>query len=193
MVVSWLPLLMAFVAQSPTPQPGAAAATHPGLERIVIDNEAQRAEWSMRLARMVRGGTLRLREQRGKPPAPQDQWYIQLHRGVPVEGAEVWRKVEGTTLVAAEGTIFNDITIDPVPKLTRKEILEAIAALEPGTPGPSRPPDLVVLPTEGGGFALAYRARVFTGTTLTTYYFDAATGAVILRQDAPSMPPPASR
>jgi hypothetical protein len=191
MVVSWLPLLLALVAQSPAPQPVAEAPAHPGLERIVVDTETQRAEWSTRLTRMVRIGALRLREQRGTPPAPRDQWYLQLHKGVPVEGGEVWRRVEGTTLVAAEGTIYNDIRVDPVPRLTRKEILEAIAALEPGRLGPSRPPDLVVLPTADGGFALAYRARVFAGTTLTTYYLDASNGAVILKQEAASMPPPA--
>jgi hypothetical protein len=193
MPVAWWLLVVALAAQSPSPQPGAPSSAHPGLERIVAETDAQRAEWATRLTRMVRVGALRLREQRTASPSQRDQWYIQMHKGVPVEGGEVWSRTDGATLVAAEGTIYRDITADPVPKLTRREILDAIAALEPGTLGPSRPPDLVVLPTAEGGYALAYRARVFSGTTLTTYYLDAATGAVVLKQAAASMPPPASR
>ena len=193
MVPLWLPLLAALVAQPPAPDSGGTAPAHPALERIVVESDAQRADWSVRLARMIRVGALRLREQRGTPPAPRDQWYVQLHKGVPVEGGEVWRRVEGTTLVAAEGTIYNDIRIDPVPKLTRKEVLEVIAGLEPGSPGPSRPPDLIILATADGGFVLAYKTRVSAGTRLTTYYLDTSTGAVILKQEAPPMPSAASR
>jgi hypothetical protein len=191
MPVAWWPLVAALAATAQPPPPQAPA--HPGLERVVIETDAQRAEWEARLTRMIRTGALRLRERSARPPAQQDQWYVQMHKGVPVEGGEVWRRSDGTTLVAAEGTIYKDITIDPVPKLTRKEILDKVAALEPGTLGPSRPPDLVVLPTAEGGYALVYRARVFSGTTLATYFLDAATGAVVLREEAPSMPPPASR
>jgi hypothetical protein len=190
MLVAWWPLVAALVAAQPPPP---QAPAHPGLQRVVVETDQQRAEWQPRLARMIRAGALRLREQRALPPGQQDQWYVQMHKGVPVEGGQVWRRSDGTTLVAAEGTIYKDITIDPVPKLTRKEILDKVAALEPGTLGPSRPPDLVVLPTAEGGYALVYRARVFSGTTLATYFLDAATGAVILRQEAPPMPPPASR
>jgi hypothetical protein len=191
MLAAWMPLVVALTLAAPQPAPPAAG--HAGLERVVADTEAARAEWAPRLARMIRAGALRLKEQRAVPPTQRDQWYIQLHRGVPVEGAEVWRRIDGTTLVGAEGVIYKDIDINPVPKLTRKEILDALGALEPGTPGPSRPPDLVVLPTAEGGYALAYRARVFTGVRLTTYYLDAATAAVIVKEEAPPAPPPASR
>lgn len=180
------------LASAGQPAPQSTVATHPGLERIVVETDAQRSAWSTRLARMVRTGALRVRDERAPTPAQRDQWFIQLHKGVPVEGTEVWRRTEGATLVAAEGVIFNGIAVNPVPRLTRTEILAALAALVPGTLRPSRPPDLVVLPTADGAYALVYRARLFTGTALTTYYLDANTGAVLLKQEAPA-PPPASR
>ena len=96
-------------------------------------------------------------------------------------------------LTEAEGTIYEKIAIDPVPKLTRGEIMVAVTALLPGSAGPSRPPELVVLPTAGGAYVLAYRARVFDGSQLVVHYLDASTGAVVLSQATPDGPPPVAR
>jgi hypothetical protein len=186
--VTWLAVML-----QPPPVPGTAAA-HPGFERVAVETAEQRAAWETRLARMVRTGALRVRERRaGTAPGTQDQWLEQLHRGVPVHGAEVWRRLEGQSLVAAEGALYKDVDINPVPKLTRTEIVDALALLVPGTLGPSRPPELIVLPTPDGRYALVYRARLFTGTALTTYYLDADTGAVVLSEEAPGAPEPARR
>lgn len=187
--VTWL--IAAMLQPAPAPGP---PTPHPGLERVAVDTDEQRAAWETRLARMVRTGALRVRERRpGSAPGTEDQWLVQLHRGVPVQGAEVWRRLAGQSLVAAEGTLFKDVEVDPVPKLTRAEIVDALALLIPGTLGPSRPPELIVLPTPDGRYALVYRARLFTGTTLTTYYLDADTGAVVLSEEAPGAPEPARR
>jgi hypothetical protein len=192
MMVAAVTWLVAVLLQ-PAPAPGTAPA-HPGLERVAVETAEQRTAWESRLARMVRTGALRVRERRqGTAPGRQDQWLVQLHRGVPVQGAEVWRRVEGQSLVAAEGTLFKEVDVNPVPKLTRTEIVEALAQLAPGTLGPSRPPELIVLPTPDGRYALVYRARLFTGTALTTYYLDADTGAVVLSEEAPAAPEPARR
>jgi hypothetical protein len=101
--------------------------------------------------------------------------------------------MEGPSLVAAEGTLFKDVDVNPVPKLTRTEIVDALAALLPGTLGPSRPPELIVLPTATGAYALVYRARLFTGTKLTTYFLDANTAAVLLTEESPGAPEPEKR
>ena len=182
--VAWL--VTAMLQPTPAPVPG---TTHPGLERVVVETVEQRQAWGTRLARLVRAGALRVREQRaGTAPNTRDQWLIQLHRGVPVHGAEVWRRMEGRSLVAAEGTLFNGVDVNPVPKLTRTEIVDALATLVPGTLGPSRPPELIILPMTTGAYALVYRTRLFTGTALTTYFLDANTGAVVLTEDAPGAP-----
>jgi hypothetical protein len=175
-------------AQTPAPP-----SPHPGLVRVTTETPEARAQWDRRLARMVKAGALKVREQRAaSPDAPRDQWLDQLHKGVPVVGAEVWRRLEGGVLVAAEGTIYERIAVNPVPKLTRAEARAAVTALVPGSLGPSRPPDLVVLPTAEGGYVLAYRARVFNGTELLVRYLDASSGAVVLTEPAVA-PPPAAR
>ena len=179
-------VLPAAHAQAPAPSP-----PHPGLVRIQADTPELRAEWDRRLARMLRSGALKVREERtATPNGPRDQWLDQLHKGVTVVGARVWRRLEGGTLTAAEGSVFEKITIDPVPKLTRAEARVAVTALAPGSAGPSRLPDLVVLPTQAGGYALVYRARVFSGTELVVHYLDASTGAVVLSEVEPAAPPP---
>ena len=64
--------------------------------------------------------------------------------------------------------------------------------------GPARVPQLVVLPLEDGSFALAYTVRVFEGATLSRYFVDARTGALVrkrgelMHQAAPRAPAPAS-
>jgi len=175
-------------------QTNAPDAPHPGLVRVQADTPQSRAEWDRRLSRMVATGALKVREERAtSPTGPRDQWLDQLHKGVPVVGAEVWRHLEGGVLTSAEGTIYEKIAIDPVPKLTRAEILVAVTALVPGSAGPSRPPELVVLPTANGSYALVYRARVFTGAELVVHYLDASTGVVVLSETAPDGRPPIAR
>ena len=180
-------LLLATAAQSPTP----AAQVHPGLVRITTDTPETKASWDTRLARMVRTGALKVREQK-LTGAIRDEWLVQLHRGVPVAGAEVWRRFDGTALSSAEGVIYEKIAIDPVPKLTRDEARDAVIALTPGSAGPSRRPELMVLPTSDGKYVLVYRMRVFDGTTLTTRFLDASTGAVVL-SEASQSPQPAAQ
>jgi hypothetical protein len=182
------------MAASATAQPPSPAVPHPGLVRVQADTPEARAKWDRRLAAMVKVGALKVREQRAtSPTAPRDQWLAQLYKGVPIVGAEVWRRVEGGVLTAAEGTIYEKIVVNPVPKLTRAEARLAAAALVPGSPGPSRPPELVVLPTAAGGYVLAYRARMFTGAELVVYYLDASTGEVVLSETVTGAPPPVAR
>ena len=182
------------VAASANAQSRPPALPHPGLVRVHADTPEARAQWDQRLAGMVKVGALKVREERApSPTAPRDQWLGQLHKGVPIVGAEVWRRLEGGLLTAAEGTIYEKIKVNPVPKLTRAEARLAVAALVPGSPGPSRPPELVVLPTAAGGYVLAYRARTFTGAELVVHYLDASTGAVVLSEAATGAPPPVAR
>ena len=182
------------VAASANAQSRLAALPHPGLVRVHADTPEARVQWDRRLAGMVKVGALKVREERAPSPTePRDQWLAQLHKGVPIVGAEVWRRLEGGQLTAAEGTIYERVKVNPVPKLTRAEARLAVTALVPGSPGPSRPPELVVLPTAAGGYALAYRARMFTGAELVVYYLDASSGTVLLSEPVTGAPPPVAR
>jgi hypothetical protein len=147
------------------------------------------SEWDRRVAQMISRGELKLREEQpAEDGVHHDQWYQQLHKGVRVEGGDVWRQIEAGKTTALEGTIFSGITVNPVPKLTRDEVLAAFQALTPDGAGPSLPPELIVLPKADGTYVLAYRARVFTTAGAAIYALDASTGAEVMREEEAAAP-----
>jgi hypothetical protein len=168
------------------------AQTHtaPGTRETIEATEGPAiSEWDARVTQMIRRGELKLREdQPSEDGVHRNQWYQQLHKGVRVEGGDVWRETEGGKTTAIEGTVFSGITVNPVPKLTRAEALTAFLALTPDGAGPSLPPELVVLPKPDGSYVLAYRARIFTATGATVYALDASTGAEISREEEQAAP-----
>jgi hypothetical protein len=165
--------------------PGAAGAR----ETIEANEGRALLEWDRRVSQMIRRGELRLRdEQPSDDGIHQDEWYQQLHKGVRVEGGDVWRQTEGGKTTALEGSIFTGIVVNPVPKLTRDEALTAFQALTPDGAGPSLPPELIVLPRPDGTFVLAYHARIFTAGGATVYALDASSGAEVMREDEAGPP-----
>lgn len=169
-------------------QPDSGEKGNPQVERVQGDTAEALAEWDRRIPQMVRTGALRLREEREQPDGARDQWFDQLHRGVPVESGSLWRRVANRSTQAISGTLYRDIRVDPVPKLTRAEAEAAIQALAPERLGSSLPPDLLVLPKEDGAYVLVYRSRVFSGTGLVTYYVDATTAAIVRSDEMPGPP-----
>jgi hypothetical protein len=146
-------------------------------------------EWDRRIVQMIRRGELKLREeQASEDGVHHDEWYQQLHKGVRVEGGDVWRQTQGGTTTALEGTIFSGIAVNPVPKLTRDDALTAFRALTPDGAGPGLPPELIVLPKSDGTYVLAYRARIFTTAGATVYALDASTGAEVMREEETAAP-----
>lgn len=180
--------LVALGADAASAQPAPGRNENPQAERVQGDSAEFLAEWHKRIPQMLRTGALRLREEREQPDGARDQWFDQLHRGVPVEGGSLWRRLVNGSTQAIDGTLYRDIRVNPVPKLTRAEAEAAIQALAPERLGPSLPPELLVLPKEDGTYVLVYRARVFSGTELVTHYVDATTGAIV-RSDAMPGPP----
>jgi len=161
---------------------GQAAAPNVPNGAVIIETptDAARIEWEKRVAQMIRHGQLKLREEQISPDqTKRDQWFVQLYKGVPVIGAEVWRQMEARKAVALEGTFYTGIDINPVPKLTRLEAQDALAAQAPDSPGPSLPPTLGILSRPDGTFVLVYQGRVFANGTVTLYSLDAKTGAVV--------------
>jgi len=166
----------------------ASGTTPPHVERVQGDTPGTLAEWDRRIPQLVRNGSLRLREEREREDGGRDQWFDQLHRGVPVEGGSLWRRVVNGTTQAIDGTLYRNIRINPVPKLTRAEAEAAIQALAPDQLGSSLPPELLVLPDADGSYVLVYRSRVFSINGLVTHYVDATTGRIV-RSDAMPGPP----
>lgn len=141
-------------------------------------------DWDRRVAADVRAGDLRRRSVRADTllPGRSHERFDQYVRGVRVYGADLARQIDdrGQT-VSVFGTLYDNITIPVVPSLGQAEAKRRIEALGSATLGESRQPELVILPTDGGRFVLAWHERIFSPSTgtLTAYFLDAHTGAVV--------------
>jgi hypothetical protein len=189
-LITLVPLL-AGQTKKPIAGPASDPPTPSSPEPVLIETptEAARAEWDKRIASMIRHGQLKLRdEQVSADHTKRDQWFVQLYKGVPVIGTEVWRQLEAKKTVAVEGSFYTGIDLNPVPKLTRREAQDALAALAPDSPGPSLSPTLGILPRPDGTFVLVYQGRLFANGAVTLYSLDASTG-VVVQQDADPGPP----
>ena len=161
------------------------AAAVPKAVAISTANEASLVDWDRKVSRLVKSGDLKLREEKPSDDGTRrDEWFVQVHKGVPVLGTEVWRQAEGRKTIAIEGSIYSSIPLNPKPKLSLEEARVVFITLAKGGPGPSQPPALVILP-QPDRFVLVYQARVLTGTDLTLYSIDASTGEVIASEPDP--------
>jgi hypothetical protein len=157
-------------------------ARHPGLVTINAADGAARDEWAGRVARMLAAGSLRVRETANDTMVPgrSHQRLSQLYKGVPVFGGEVTRQLEGKRTISVFGTLYEDVRLDPVPKLTTTEAADVFQKLAGALLGPSRTPELIILPTDDGGYRLTYRARIATADDVMMYFIDANTGETVL-------------
>ncbi len=94
-------------------------------------------------------------------------------------GADVVRQTAAGQTVSVLGTLYENIDLDPTPALSRDAAVARVARLTGVTLGPSRQPELTVLPKPDGGYALTWRARVFARGDLRVYFLDARTGDVV--------------
>ena len=107
----------------------------------------------------------------------------QYYRGVRVFGGEVVRETDGRLTLSIAGTLYGPILLDTTPTLEPGEAV-AIFEREAGVPlGPRVAPELVILPTEDGAFALAYRVTAFVNHSLPVMFVNARSGAIELRYD----------
>lgn len=153
--------------------------------RIAATAAPELGAWDAELARMLRAGDLRARQVRDDTLLPgriherMDQYF----KGVRVFGGDVARQLEGSRTLSVFGVVYRDIDLDPTPKLKPEE---AQAVIEKRAGAPLRPgatPELVVLPRDGGGYALAYREETFARGALRMCFVDARTGEVLLEYD----------
>ena len=157
-------------------------------ERLAPATTDALGEAAARVAGLVRSGVLKLREARDGPDGRRDEWFVQVHQGVPIVGGGVWRRTVNGTVSALDGTIYPAPQLTTRPKLSGDQVREAFARLAPGGLGPSLDPELVILPLADRGYVLAYRARVFTGEGLTLHYLDAHTGRRVHEEREPGPP-----
>ena len=164
-------------------QPQSAERPHPGLVTVNAESAEQAAGWDARITQMLRRGELRLRET--TPDALVEgrthQRLAQLYKGVPVFGGDLSRQIENRRTISVFGTLYENITLNPVPKLTTAEAAEIFGRLSGGGGlGPARTPELIVLPTDDGRYVLTFRARLATRGDVVMTFIDANTGEPVL-------------
>ena len=139
--------------------------------------------WDAQITRMLRDGQLRSRGEEadlqleGRSHERLDQY----HNGVKVFGGELVRQADGGQAVSVFGLLYTGIGVDVEPALSPRDAAAIVEEMTGATVGPELAPELVVLPTDAGGYVLAYRLRVLTADDLAVFFIDAATGGVALR------------
>ncbi|MGE3513475.1 MAG: M4 family metallopeptidase, partial [Vicinamibacterales bacterium] len=151
--------------------------------RLAAQDALELRVWDATVDRMDRDGTLRLRERRDDPllDGRTHERFDQYHMGVRVLGGDVSRQLADNLTTSIFGAMYEGIDIDDVtPVLSASDARTAIANAASAELPDSYEPELIILPRDAGGFALAYTGRAFGPDGLSRYFIDARTGAVLL-------------
>ena len=152
---------------------------------VTAANPAGLRQWNDRVNRMIQDGDLRVRQilEDTLIPGRAQERLSQYHEGLPVFGGDITRQTDGGLTLSIFGTAYTDIDLDPTPGLSADEAKVIIETLAGAELGPTRIPELVVLPRdEAGGYVLTYHERVMSTTGLTAYFIDAHSGDLVLQR-----------
>ncbi len=140
-------------------------------------------QWDAAVNDMLRAGQLRLRETRGDEliAGRTHERFDQLHRGVRVWGGDITRQIDRGIAVSLFGALYDDLTLNVEPTLSPEEARDIVSTLAGGVDLGNRIPELVILPLDGGGYALTYRCQAVTPADASVYFIDAIDGAVRLK------------
>jgi thermolysin len=163
--------------------PARPTAQSGGLRTVSVSSPNELRDWDTQVTRMVRDGDLRVRSidrdvlVEGRSHERLDQYY----KGVRLFGGQMVRQMNQGQAVSVFGALYTGMNLDTEPALSTSDAVDIVDQLTGVTLGPARQPELMVLPRDEGGYVLAYRARVMTGTDIIVYFIDARTGAVALQ------------
>jgi len=138
--------------------------------------------WDARIDDWLRAGDLQVRRVWADPlvPGHEHERADQYYAGVRVFGGEVVRQRRSGQTVSVFAVLYPDIAVDPTPRLSAGDAQRRVELRYGVRLGPSRLPELMVLPLDGGGYVLAYRARVATPEDVRVCFVDAHTGETVL-------------
>ena len=161
----------------------ARAQGHSGLIRVQATDLSELRQWDASIDRMLRQGDLRVRkvQQDTQIPGRTHERLDQVYRGVRVFGGDLTRQIDRGVTVSIFGGLYHGIEIDVTPGLSTEEATATIEKLTGTRANPRSTPELVVLPRDEGGYALAYRMSIRTRDDVTMYFIDARTGAELLK------------
>lgn len=177
--IATLVLPLVVVAASP-------ASTAPRSVRLGSGSAAALASWALQLRDLESSGALRLRRATRDTllPGRLHERLAQHHRGVPVWGGEIVRQTRDGETLSILGVLHEGVEVEVTPAVGAAAAAATVAEALGVAPSPRFVPELVVLPLRTGGYALAWRVRVFTGEDLIEAFVDAQQGAVLQQQSA---------
>lgn len=175
-------ILFALLLAPPMAQMSSAQSGD-GVRRITAQSISELRTWDSAVDRMDRDGILRRRQRRDDPmiESRTHERFDQYYKGVRIFGGDIARQMDNGLTTSIFGSLYEGITIDDVtPTLSAAEARAAIVQLSGAELPEAYEPELVVLPRDEGGFALAYKGRAFGPEGLFVYFLDARTGEVLL-------------
>jgi bacillolysin len=151
--------------------------------RIAASTTPDLAPWAGKLQQMADAGLIRLAQSHDDPlvAGRRHQRFTQLHKAVPVWGAELVVQSSPGGLVSVFGTLYDGIGLDTTAALSPADAERAARALGGVPIGREGRPELMVLPRIGGGYDLTYKIRMRRADfDIRLLFLDANTGAAVL-------------
>ena len=164
-----------------SPHPAGQGPSFSAIRATAANIDALR-DWDIRVDRMARSGDLRRRDEHEDTimPGRRHERLEQRYQGVPVWGGDIARQTDRGTTVSIFGSLYEGIDIGTEPTLTPEAARDVIARLS-GVDLGGRLPELIILPLDGGGFALTYRDQAISPDEASVYFIDAMDGRVRLK------------
>jgi len=141
-------------------------------------------DWTVRMEKLLAAGDLspRLVREDTMIAGRRHERLQQLHHGVPVFGGELVRQMDGALTLTVFGTLYEGIDVDVTPSLGLRDAERIVERRGGFFFGTEAGPELVVLPRDEGGYALAYRVRfsLLRPFDIRLLFIDAHTGQSLL-------------
>jgi thermolysin len=172
---AFIACLIAFVSAQPSAQ-----RPHSPSTMVIASTPQTLGTWDVRVQGLLRTGQLDIgRVQRdslvsGRTHVRLDQKF----RGLPVFGGQVVRQQNGQTLVSVFGHFFQNLSVDPKPRLSADAAGKAAIAAQGRNSVVSGTPVLGVLPSGTHG-VLVYRMTVRSPRDIQIYDVNADTGRIV--------------
>ena len=159
----------------------AGPVSRPGLVAVHATTPNELRAWDSAVDRMVRARELMIVDSRHDPDLDgrTHETLLQYYQGIPVFGASLSRQTALGVALSIIGTVYEDVSAGVAPTLDADQAVLAVA----GTSDARRvgdAPQLVIFPTVGGEYRLAYR---LTMSDMKSYVVDAASGVVLWTAD----------
>lgn len=173
--------VVALAAQAPTtPQP-----TVTRWATSASDNLSQLRAWDDRINTLARTNALAIRTLRADTllEGRVHERYDQYVGGVRVFGGDVTRQTHLGVTESIFGSLFEAIDLDTTPTLAEADARTAFAKLAGADLPADRAMELVILPGDTGGYALAWRSHVWRDHGWWNTFVDAKSGEMLLEYD----------